>query len=377
MPAQRSRRLALLVAGLAGLGLVAAPPALASQAPSATPTCSVTQDLLSADAYWVANGTDMAPDNWENSAFHVGNLAMVRTIGSTNHITLPWAEANNYQLPADPTDQPFVPEDEAVGEAYLALYYYHPTPANLAPLRDRVAAEDASVAQGNDTYWNTVDALNLAMPSFAQLGVMDASQADLDTMHTLFDYARSGVAGRGLYDQQLGLWWQSAKDIGTGTFWSRGNGEAFAGLAKVLAQLPATDPHRAEYLKVYQRMALTLLVLQRSDGFWNVDLANPFDHAGPETSGTALITYGLAWGINNGLLPARLYQPAVTRAWHGLTTKALQPSGLVGYVQGPATGPSGAQPITAADTSAYGVGEFLLAGQQMAILTPGCTQPAS
>jgi unsaturated rhamnogalacturonyl hydrolase len=375
MAAQRSRRLAVLVAGLVGVGLVTVPPAMASPT-SVTPTCSVTKDLLSADAYWVANGTDMAPPDWQNSAFHVGNLAMVRTIGSTNHITLPWAEANNYQLPADPPNQPFLAEDEAVGEAYLALYYYHPTPANLAPLRARVAAEVAGVAQGNNTYWNYVDALNLAMPSFAQLGVMDASQADLDTMHSLFDYAKDGVAGRGLFDQRLGLWWRDASDIGTGTFWSRGNGEALAGLAKVLAQLPATDPNRAEYLQVYRKMALTLLALQRPDGFWNVDLANPFDHPGPETSGTALITYGLAWGINNGVLPAWLYQPAVQRAWNALTTTALQPSGSVGYVQGPATGPDGSQPVTATDTSAYGVGEFLLAGQQMAILTPGCTQPA-
>jgi hypothetical protein len=55
-----------------------------------------------------------------------------------------------------------------------------------------------------------------------------------------------------------------------------------------------------------------------------------------------------------------------------MTTKALQPTGLLGFVQGEATGPSGAQPVTATDTAAYGVGAFLLAGQQVAALTPGC-----
>jgi hypothetical protein len=378
MPAQRSRRLAPLVAGLACAGLVTAPPAMASTAQSATPaTCSIITDMVSADNHWVANGTDTAPPNWQNATFQVGNLAMVRTTGVTNHITLPWAAANNYQLPADPATKPFFPDDEAAGEAYLALYYYHPTPANLQPLRDRVAAEDASVAAGNDTYFNYVDALNMAMPSFAQLGVMDNSQADLDTMHTLFEYAKSGVAGRGLYNLLTGLWYRDASDIGSGTFWSRGNGWAFAALAKVLAQLPATDPHRAEYLQVYRRMALTLLAVQRPDGFWNVDLLNPFDHPGPESSGTSLFTYGLAWGINNGVLPAKLFRSTVERAWKGLTTKALQPSGLLGYVQGPAKGPQDAQPVTATDTAAYGVGAFLLAGTQMAVLTPGCIPPTS
>ena len=379
MSAQRSRRLALLVAGLAGVGLVAAPPAMASTASTANAnaTCSIINDMVSADNYWVANGTDTASPDWQNSTFQVGNLAMVRTTGVTNHITLPWAAANNYQLPADPANKPFFPDDEAAGEAYLALYYYHPTPANLQPLRDRVAAEDASVAAGNDKYFNYVDALNMAMPSLAQLGVMDNSQADLDTMHTLFDYARGGVAGRGLYNPLAGLWYRDASDIGSATFWSRGNGWAFAALAKVLAQLPATDPHRAEYLQVYKRMALSILATQRPDGFWNVDLLNPFDHGGPETSGTSLFTYGLAWGINNGVLPAKVYQPAVERAWKGLTTKALQPSGLLGYVQGPATGPRDGQPVTATSTAAYGVGAFLLAGVQLAVLTPGCIPSTS
>jgi rhamnogalacturonyl hydrolase YesR len=210
------------------------------------------------------------------------------------------------------------------------------------------------------------------MPSFTQLAALDNSQADLDAMHTLFEFTKSGVAGRGLYNPLIGLWHSDASTIGTNTFWSRGNGWALAAMAKVLTALPSTDQHRAEYLQVYQRMALTLLFLQRPDGFWNVDLTNPFDHPGPETTGTALLTYGLAWGVDNGVLPAWLYTPVVQRAWHGMTTKALQSSGLLGFVQGDATGPADAQPVTATDTAAYGVGAFLLAGQQVAALTPGC-----
>ncbi|HEX4724722.1 MAG TPA: glycoside hydrolase family 88 protein [Pseudonocardiaceae bacterium] len=349
--------LVLSVGGLVAGGLLAAPPA------TAAPLCSVEQNMVSADQYWVANGTDTASNNWENSAFHVGNLAMVRTTGVTNHVTLPWADANMYQLATDP-NQPFRADDDAVGEAYLALQFFHPIPANLQALRDRIAAEDASVQQGHNQYWNNPDALNFAMPSFAQIGVLDDSQADLETMHTLFEFTRTH-----LFNQFVGLWRDNAS--GT-TFPSRGNGQAFAALAKVLATLPATDPHRAEYTQVFQRMAFTLLLLQRNDGFWNVDLTNPFDHPGPETSGTALFTYGLAWGVDNHVLPAWLYTPAVRRAWNGMVTTALQPSGLLGFVQGQATGPTGGAPVTATDTAAYGVGYFLLAGQQVAQLTPGC-----
>jgi hypothetical protein len=366
-----ARRLAILVTGLLGGGLLGAPQATAAT-PAATQFCPVETAMESADAYWVANGTDMASPDWQNATFHVGNLAMVRTTGVSNHKTLPWAQANHYQLQDSPNG-PFFPDYEAAGEAYLALQFFHPDPTTLAPLQARVDAEVASVQSGQHRYWNYVDALNMAMPSFAQLGVRNNSSAELDAMHTLFEYTKGGVAGHGLFDRWTGLWWRDARYVGSNVFWSRGNGWAIAALAKVLDVLPATDPHRAEYLQVYRRMALTLLFDQRRDGFWNVDLGNPFDHPGPESSGTALFTYALAWGVNHGVLPAAVYTPVVQRAWHGLTTKALQPSGLLGYVQGVADSPWGAQPVTANDTAAYGVGAFLLAGQQIAALTPACS----
>jgi unsaturated rhamnogalacturonyl hydrolase len=357
----RWSRLVLLVAGVVAGGLVATP-----QATATTTLCPVAQNMVSADQYWVANGQNQGPNNWLNATFQVGNLAMVRTTGVANHVTAPWAAANHYQLQSS-TTQPFFPDFEAAGEAYLALQYFHPIPANLQALRDRVATEVASVQQGHNTYWNYVDALNMAMPSFAQLGVLDKSSADLATMHTLFEYTKTH-----LFDAQVGLWYRDASFVGSNTFWSRGNGWAFMALTKVLAALPATDPHRAEYVQVFHRMAYALRPLQRSDGFWNVDLTKPSDHPGPETSGTAMFTLGLAWGVNNGVLPAAVFAPVAQRAWHGMTTKALQPSGLLGYVQGVSGSPTGGGPITASSTAAYGVGAFLLAGQQIAKLTPGC-----
>jgi rhamnogalacturonyl hydrolase YesR len=115
-------------------------------------------------------------------------------------------------------------------------------------------------------------------------------------------------------------------------------------------------------------MAATLARVQRSDGFWNVDLGNRRDHPGPETAGTALIAYGLAAAIDQGVLPAERYRPVVERAWQGLTTTALRSDGFLGYVQGPATGPAGGQPVRATDTAAYGVAAFLLAGAQLSAL---------
>ncbi|MEM1207501.1 MAG: glycoside hydrolase family 88 protein, partial [Acidobacteriota bacterium] len=48
-------------------------------------------------------------------------------------------------------------------------------------------------------------------------------------------------------------------------------------------------------------------------------------------AGSSMFTYGLAWGVNHGVLDAKTYAPAAQLAWHGLTTTAVQPDGFLGY----------------------------------------------
>ena len=52
-------------------------------------------------------------------------------------------------------------------------------------------------------------------------------------------------------------------------------------------------------------MAMAIRNVQRSDGFWNVSLLDDSNYPGPETSGTALFTYGMALGIAEGWLDGR------------------------------------------------------------------------
>src|SRR5690349_15526482 len=117
--------------GIRGFGVLAAVVVAAGLAPAtgaeAAPVeCAVSDRMVAAGDYWVANGTNLAAPDWQNATFHVGNLALVRTTGKSNHKTLPWAQANDYQLPTDPK-RPFFPDNQAAGEAYLDLYtYFHP-----------------------------------------------------------------------------------------------------------------------------------------------------------------------------------------------------------------------------------------------------------
>ncbi|MFI5589314.1 glycoside hydrolase family 88 protein [Amycolatopsis sp. NPDC051758] len=352
------RGFGVLAAAVVAGGLFTAPTATASAV-----ECAVSDQMVAAGNYWVANGTNLDAPDWQNATFHVGNLALVRTTGQSNHKTLPWAQANGYQLPLDPK-RPFFPDNQAAGEAYLDLYtYFHPE-ISLDSIRTRIRDEVASVQAGHRDYWNYVDALNMAMPSFARMSAIDHDPSYLDTMDKLFRSSEHK-----LFNEFTGLWYRDTRFTGSGVFWSRGNGWALSALTKVLQVLPTDDPRRPEYLRVYRKMAATLALTQRRDGFWNSDLLNPFDHGGPETSGTAFFTFGIGWGVNAGILDAKRFRPVVDKAWTALSTKALQADGKVGYVQ-----PVGDRPATAkvTDTAAYGVGAFLLAGQEVAKLQ-GCS----
>ena len=88
------------------------------------------------------------------------------------------------------------------------------------------------------------------------------------------------------------------------------------------------------------------------------------------------MTYGLAWGVNEGHLDADAYSPVVKAGWKALVG-AVADDGKLGYVQ-----PIGAAPdsVYESDSQLYGVGAFLLAASQVAqirnyLLETAATEP--
>ena len=112
-------------------------------------------------------------------------------------------------------------------------------------------------------------------------------------------------------------------------FWGRGNGWVAAAMAEVLASLPVEQSDRPVILASYRKMMHALLAYQNDAGLWRqvIDL----DSAWGESSGTAMIAYAMAVGIDHELLPAAQYRPAVDAAWRGLTA-LIDADGNVGDV---------------------------------------------
>ena len=121
------------------------------------------------------------------------------------------------------------------------------------------------------------------------------------------------------------------------------------------------------YEDLFVDLASRLAGLQSPDGYWHASLLDPASYPSPETSATGFIVYGLAYGVNAGLLDAATFTPVILKGWKALTD-AVEPDGKLGWVQ-----PIGADPkkVTREMTEVYGVGAFLAAGVQVYTMLGG------
>jgi unsaturated rhamnogalacturonyl hydrolase len=340
---------------------------------------------------------------WTRATYIEGDLALYRINHDTNiyNYAVQWGAFTNWNLRHGDTDN--TSDDQGAGQEYAELYLLDITQTN----RLTHIANNVNFWVKNHTGLTTmtyVDTLHMSMPAFAKLSVLNSNvigalKTNYTYMPEMYSYFHNikSVWGRsnGLYNVTDHLWWRDTNFMANYTasdgtkqkcYWSRGNGWAFAALARTMDVLPANDTHYAEYLQTFQEMAAAIKAVQRADGFWNVNLGYTNDFPGPESSGTACFTYGFAWGINRGYLNASNYLPATIKGWNALANGALHHSadadnGFLGYVQGTGSQPSDGQPVTytnAPNFDDFTLGLFLLAGSQVYELSsaPGITLAA-
>lgn len=447
------------------------------------------------------------PSNlWTRAAYYEGLMALYNVEPDQNsrqnyyNYAVTWGSSPTHTWTLTNTPAGTMSTDansQACGQTYIDLYNIDQQEIRIHEIKANI---DDMVSKGTSNVWWWIDAIQMSMPVFAKLGVLENDTKYFDAMWNLYNDARTNEGG-GLWNPKDGLWWRdlhytpslpspsdggaaagpeagtpaspdsgaiASPDSGTAAgadarsdasadgradvsvapgpdggidavtdgggdggpaivpdyttmltmtaglmsalpaqtqdsyivapngksiYWSRGNGWVFVALARVLDILPTSDPHRDTYISDFKAMAKAIVPLQRSDGFWNESLFDPNQCTsiglagddGPETSGTAFFTFGLAWGIRKGLLDPAIYGPALQNAWNGLSTIALQYDGLLGYVQ--ATGavpctedsmhPGRLGPTQLADFDDYGVGGFLLAGSEVYKLAKSGTPSSS
>ncbi|MBB4840510.1 rhamnogalacturonyl hydrolase YesR [Sphingomonas kyeonggiensis] len=216
------------------------------------------------------------------------------------------------------------------------------------------------------TRWCWCDALFMAPPTLWAL-----SKDTKDKRYAAFADKEYRATTDYLFDKSEDLYFRDSRFFdqrgshGEKLFWSRGNGWVFSGLARMIPEIPAKDPRRPYYVKLFKEMAAKLVKLQRGNGYWPPSLLADPERSQDESSGTGFYVHGMAWGIKAGLLDRKTYLPAVTKGWAALE-RAVQPNGMLGWVQQVSDRPD---VVKAEDAQFYGTGAYLLAGAAVHDLT--------
>jgi unsaturated rhamnogalacturonyl hydrolase len=298
---------------------------------------------------------------WTYAALYDGFLAASNTTGDAKYrdAMVRMAQRFDWQL----QDKRFPhADDQALGQTYLDLYRADRQPVRLANTK---AIMDRLIVRPDDPnklLWWWCDALFMSPPVLLRTYAITHDRKYLDFMdHEWW------LTSASLYDSQDHLYFRDARYLtqkqanGKKLFWSRGNGWVMAALANVLEFMPADYPSRPKYVEQFRQMAAKLAEIQSPDGLWRSGLLDPDAYELPEVSGSAFVTYGIAYGINHHILDRAKYQPVVEKAWKGMLTHVYA-DGRLGSIQSIDGQPGKFKPSA---SYVYGVGGFLLAGSEM------------
>lgn len=314
------------------------------------------------------------PTGWIQATFYSGLTSLADATSDPRYAdaVLARGEALDWSLGGRPRHA----DDDAMGQAWIwaaARAEGAERVRRLAPLRARF---DAVLAAPSDTdlefsetpgdrpcqvRWCWSDALFMAPPVWFEL-----SRLTGDPRYAAHADQEYRAAADKLYDPEAHLFFRDSRFIaqrgpaGHKVFWSRGNGWTYAGLVAIIDSLSRDDARRAFYVDLYRQMSASLVERQGDQGYWPVSLLDP--GGPPETSGTGFIVYGLAWGVNSGLLEGPRYDRAIRHGWKALE-RAVDGDGRLGWVQQVGFAPD---EVTAADTQLYGAGAYLMAASEIA-----------
>ncbi len=307
------------------------------------------------------------PLHWANGALYTGLVKWAKMANDDSYYN--WlkgiATVNNWQL----HERKYHADDHTVGRLYCELYRKYNDKEMIAPTIEQfnfIMHHPAKTTLNWDTpyhqdRWNWCDALFMSPPVWAKLYTITGEQQYLDFMFNEFKATTDF-----LFDKEEHLYYRDERfmnklDKGTKIFWGRGNGWVFAGLAEILSELKPQTKEYTYFLDIYTKMAEKLLTLQTPEGHWSMSLLGQEFYPTPETSGSSFFTYGLAWGLNNGILKGSKYKKAVLKGWKAMASY-VNDDGMLGYVQ-----PIGAAPGNASidKTEVYGSGAFLSAGSEI------------
>jgi unsaturated rhamnogalacturonyl hydrolase len=346
---------------------------VAAAGPSGANSADVLAVMQKVAGWQLAHPSQKAQTDWTQAALYAGMMALGDLSADARYREAMMGVGKNNAW--KPGERIYHADDHCVGQMYCEMYALERDPAMIAPLRERFdyilahpspngveVITKADGVPGGIMRWWWCDALFMGPPAWTRLYAVIGESKYLDFM--LREWKATSDF---LYNKDEHLYFRdqtyfAKKEVnGKKVFWSRGNGWVMGGLVRVLQILPSDHPERAFFEQQFREMAEAVLKCQQLDGLWRSSLLGPESYPLPEASGSGFFCYALTWGINQGLLDRTRFEPAVLRAWNGLTG-VVNAEGKLTHVQ-----PIGADPkhFDPDLSETYGVGAFLLAGSEI------------
>ena len=345
---------------------------------------SVLKSARLANAYFMKNYPDPAKPTfvkkerssnlWTRAVYYEGLMALYSIDKKQKYIDYVDAWGNAHKWDVRDGIRTRNADNQCCAQTYLARFEMTGDSAMMRNVKanfDAMIADDDANFEGQRAkrqFWWWIDAIQMTMPALAHMTNITGDTKYKHEGKRLYEWIRNQEDG-GMFNESEGLWWRDRdfnapykEQDGNNCYWSRGNGWVLAALCRSLNFIGYECKFGKALLKDYMTMVPALVKVQREDGFWNVSLASPTTYPGPETTGTSLFLYGIAWGINNGHLSKEEYKPICDKAWAALAT-VVHKDGSLGYVQGTGKEPKDGQPVTfdsKPDFEDYGLGCFLL-----------------
>ena len=335
-------------------------PPLATDLSPAFKRSDVKKALLKVGDWQLQRAQPNFNQDWTYAALYVGFMAVPTSVAGSRYQDAMLAMGKKFDW--QPGPRPLHADDQAVTQTYIQLYLKHHDPRMIAPTRKRFDAMMKAPDDPAKPLWWWCDALFMAPPAFAEL-----TKATGDRSYINFADHEWWITSGKLYDPVQHLYYRDARYLdqheanGKSLFWSRGNGWVMAAITRMLDYMPKDDPMRPKYIQQFQQMAAAIAPLQGSDGLWRSGLLDAEAYPLPENSGSAFITYALAYGVKNHLIDKKQYLPVVKKGWAGLLSHVYE-DGRLGCIQPVAGAPGVFSPTS---SYVYGVGAYLLAGSEI------------
>jgi len=320
------------------------------------------------NTYQLNNPWRAYDDNWIRGTYYTGVMACYRATGDEAYLEQcdALSESLKWKIPTlPPVHSASGANLLTIGQSMIQSYMVKPEKSKIIGIIDHLNSTDYKNPLGNPSQWyyedgrRYVDALFTGPPTLAMLHSATGNRKYLEWMDAMY----WDVYGE-LFNSETNLFYRDNRffpHVVENVVWSRGNGWAIAGTALILEYLPADHGNYKRYEGVLKDMAKALKKCQAKEGFWYPNLANSEYAPFKETSGTSFFIYGLAYGINNGILDRETYLPVVKKAWKSVTDEVSK-EGKVQWGQ-----LVGDRPVNLSkdDSHEYVTGTFLLAASEM------------